>query len=89
MAIKVLPEQFAATRASRRDSNERPRRSRRSPIPNILAVYDFGESDGVFYTVTELLEGGTLRSVLEGRTAHQPAWWSTIRCRSRAGFGRA
>ena len=29
--------------------------------PNILAIHDFGEQDGLFYAVTELLEGETLR----------------------------
>ncbi len=32
--------------------------------PNILALHDFGEADGTFYVVTELLEGETLRSRL-------------------------
>jgi len=32
--------------------------------PNILAIHDFGGADGVAYTVTELLEGETLRARL-------------------------
>ncbi|HEY5678332.1 MAG TPA: serine/threonine-protein kinase, partial [Myxococcales bacterium] len=34
--------------------------------PNVLAVYDLGEEDGVPYLVTELLEGHTLRTVIDG-----------------------
>ena len=34
--------------------------------PNVLAVYDLGEQDGVPFLVTELLEGHTLRTVIEG-----------------------
>ena len=32
--------------------------------PNILAVHDFGQAEGNFFVVTELLEGETLRSRL-------------------------
>ncbi len=32
--------------------------------PNVLALHDFGREDGVVYTVTELLEGETLRERL-------------------------
>jgi hypothetical protein len=34
--------------------------------PNVLAVYDLGEQDGVPFLVTELLEGNTLRTVISG-----------------------
>jgi Tol biopolymer transport system component len=34
--------------------------------PNILAIYDVGETDGVPYIVSELLEGETLRNRLSG-----------------------
>ncbi|OLD07034.1 MAG: hypothetical protein AUI90_11190 [Deltaproteobacteria bacterium 13_1_40CM_3_69_14] len=34
--------------------------------PNVLAVYDLGEHDGVPFLVTELLEGHTLRTVIDG-----------------------
>src|SRR6266568_5766193 len=33
--------------------------------PNILSVFDVGNKDGVFYVVTELLEGRTLRDELK------------------------
>src|SRR5258705_13260864 len=33
--------------------------------PNILAVYDIGTHDGALYVVSELLEGETLRALLE------------------------
>jgi serine/threonine protein kinase len=34
--------------------------------PNVLAVYDLGEQDGVPFLVTELLEGHTLRTLIDG-----------------------
>jgi serine/threonine protein kinase/tetratricopeptide (TPR) repeat protein len=33
--------------------------------PNILSIHDFGSDDGIFFVVTELLEGRTLREELE------------------------
>src|SRR3954462_120738 len=33
--------------------------------PNILAIYDFGNEEGLCYAVTELLEGKTLRGCLQ------------------------
>jgi eukaryotic-like serine/threonine-protein kinase len=33
--------------------------------PNILAIHDFGSDDGIFYVVTELLRGRTLRDELQ------------------------
>jgi serine/threonine protein kinase len=34
--------------------------------PHVLAVYDLGDQDGVPFLVTELLEGHTLRTVIDG-----------------------
>ena len=61
VAIKVLPERFA------RDVEARMRFEREAKAvaalshPNILAIHDVGSEDGAAYSVTELLEGETLR----------------------------
>ena len=34
--------------------------------PNILAIHDFGHVDGRYYAAMELLDGQTLRQVLDG-----------------------
>jgi len=34
--------------------------------PNIVTVYDFGESDGLFYLLMEFVDGVTLRGLLHG-----------------------
>src|SRR5262249_8947299 len=39
--------------------------------PNILAIHDFGTQDGVAYSVTELLEGETLRGKLDAGPVSQ------------------
>src|SRR5215212_10404105 len=61
VAIKVLPERVA------RDAEARMRFEREAKAvaalthPNILAIHDYGSEGGAAYSVTELLEGETLR----------------------------
>jgi TolB-like protein/Flp pilus assembly protein TadD len=65
VALKVLPEEVAGS-ADRRERFEREARAVAAlSHPNILAIHDFGEHDGVVYAVMELLEGETLRSRLD------------------------
>jgi len=65
VAVKVLPERFA-------EDPERLARFEREAKavaalahPNILSIYDYASSEGRAFTVTELLEGETLRRRLE------------------------
>ena len=67
VAVKVLPERFV------RDSEARMRFEREAKAvaalthPNILAIHDYGSTDAAAYSVTELLEGQTLRQrMLQG-----------------------
>ncbi len=66
VAIKVLPENLAS------DADARARFEREAQAvaalshPNILAIHDFGIENGVAYSVTELLDGETLRSRISG-----------------------
>ena len=64
VAVKVLPEFVSA------QPDARTRFEREAQIlaalshPHILAIYDFGEAEGVTYAVTELLEGEPLSETL-------------------------
>ncbi len=64
VAIKVLPEDVA------KDSHALARFDREAKAlaalshPNILAIYDVGEQEGIVYAVMELLKGETLRAHL-------------------------
>jgi len=66
VAIKVLPERVAGDA----DALSRFEREARAVAglshPNILAIHDFGVEQGTAYSVTEMLEGETLRERLAG-----------------------
>jgi serine/threonine protein kinase len=65
VAIKVLPS-FVSRDADRLHRFEQEAQAAASlNHPNILAVYQFGVFEGAPYLVSELLEGGTLRQVLQ------------------------
>ncbi len=65
VAVKVLP-QLSAGSAEAIARFEREARAVASlSHPNILAIHDFGRDGDVVYSVTELLEGETLRERLE------------------------
>jgi len=65
VAIKILPEILAGdVRALARFESEAKAVAALSQ-PNILAIFDFGEQNGLAYAVTELLQGETLRDRLD------------------------
>jgi TolB-like protein/Flp pilus assembly protein TadD len=70
VAIKVLPGDFARDQARIERFEREARLVASLSHPNILALHDFGEADGVLYAVTELLEGETLRQRLSSETLH-------------------
>lgn len=66
VAVKVLPKETAQD-ASRLSRFKREARAvAQLSHPNILAIHDFGDDDGVSYSVTELLDGSDLRQRLQG-----------------------
>jgi len=66
VALKVLP---ALLGAARPDAATRFRReaeiTARLKHNNIIAVHDFGEADGTFYYAMELIDGRSLRDILD------------------------
>src|SRR6185503_9025057 len=61
VALKVLPPDVAASPDRLRRFEQEARAASALSHPNLLAVYDIGEQDGVRYLVTELLEDETMR----------------------------
>ena len=65
VAVKVLPGGVCHCRRETAAIRAGGSRHRGPNHPNILAVFDIGTEGGVQYVVSELLEGETLRAVLE------------------------
>ena len=66
VAIKVIPEALAADTSRVQRFEQEARAAGQLNHPNILAVYDVGLHAGAPYIVSELLEGVSLRSRLQG-----------------------
>ena len=68
VALKILPESFARDDNKDNDRLHRFEQESRAVAalnhPNILAIHDVGEHNGTPFLVSELLEGGSLRGIL-------------------------
>src|SRR5579875_1330057 len=68
VAIKVLREAYSTdAKFVTRYQREAKAASSLRP-PNILQVYDYGQSDGNYYIVMEMVEGTDLRRYLRSRS---------------------
>lgn len=65
VAVKLLPAALTSDPDRRQRFELEARAAAALNHPNILAVYDIGDHDGVPYIVAELLEGRTLRELLD------------------------
>jgi eukaryotic-like serine/threonine-protein kinase len=61
VALKVLPPHLASDPASLARFEQEARLVAALNHPNIVALFDVGAQDGVAFTVSELVEGATLR----------------------------
>ncbi|HEY1250437.1 MAG TPA: serine/threonine-protein kinase, partial [Thermoanaerobaculia bacterium] len=64
VAIKVLPSATAADPDRRARFEQEARSASALNHPNILTIYDIGESGGTIYIAMELVEGRTLRELV-------------------------
>ena len=65
VAIKVLPEEFAQNPDRLARFEREAKAVAALSHPNILALFEFGQENGVTFAVTELLDGETVGSRLE------------------------
>lgn len=65
VALKVLPESFARDTDRLHRFEQETRAVAALNHPNILAIYDVGQHNGTPFLVSELLEGESLREMLE------------------------
>ena len=74
IAIKVLPKESWHDAEAKARFEREARAVASLSHPNVIAVFDFGEEDGTFYVITELLEGNTLRErILESNVPWRKA----------------
>src|SRR5688572_12333360 len=64
VAVKVLPERLAEDASALSRFEREAKALAALSHPNVLTVLDFGRDGAVAYTVTELLEGESLRTRL-------------------------
>lgn len=67
VAIKILPAHLVSQDRNRERLVQEARAASALNHPNICTVHDIGEANGVHFIVMELLEGQTLREILEAR----------------------
>src|ERR1044072_786737 len=65
VAVKVLPESVAADPDALARFEREAKAVAALSHPNILAIHDFGNQDGIAFAVMELLEGEPLRGKLD------------------------
>ncbi len=65
VAVKVLPAAFARDKERLQRFEHEARAAGALNHPGIVAIYDVGTSDGVPYLVSELLEGESLRTLIQ------------------------
>jgi serine/threonine protein kinase len=65
VALKILPESFARDTDRLHRFEQEARAVAALNHPNILAIFDTGQSNGSPFLVSELLEGETLRTLLD------------------------
>lgn len=72
VALKVLPHQFAIEPQFVARFQREARLLAQLQHPNILPVFDFGQTDGYTYIVMPFVQGGTLADQLEGEPLSLP-----------------
>ena len=67
VAVKVLRADLAADEATRARFRHEAIAAARLSHPNIVSTYDTGDDDGIAYIVMELIDGPTLRHLIDER----------------------
>src|SRR5687767_5659118 len=64
-AVKIMDSSFANNEVIRERFRREAKAAQKLAHPNIIEIFDQGETEGSIYLVMELLEGETLADVLE------------------------
>ena len=68
VALKILPHEVSKDPAFEERFVREARALAQLSHPNIVAVYEFGQQDGMFFLLMELVDGITLREAITDRT---------------------
>ena len=68
VAIKILNEKFAAHESNLERFIQEAKAASALNHPNILVIYEIGQTDGTHYITSEFVEGKTLREILREKT---------------------
>lgn len=72
VAVKILHTQYAESEAFIERFRREAQAAANLTHPNVVAVYDWGEDDGTYFMVMELVQGRNLRDVLRSEGALLP-----------------
>ncbi len=72
VAIKVLHSQFSSDEAFVKRFRREAQAAANLSHPNIVGIYDWGQSGGTYFIVMEIIEGKSLRDVLKADGALLP-----------------
>src|ERR1041384_956203 len=86
VAVKVLPKDFVADADRLRRFEQEVKTLAALNHPNVLTIHDAGVHEGAPYLVSELLEGQTLREVLEDWGGAVSAPTTAVADRRRGGL---
>ena len=64
VALKLLPVYFASDEARLRRFQSEARAASALNHPNILTIYEVGESDGIYFIATEFIDGKTISELM-------------------------
>src|SRR6202171_5572196 len=67
VALKLLPARFTMDEERVRRFQREARSASALNHPNIITIYDIGETEGIHYIATEFIDGHTLREKIVGR----------------------
>jgi eukaryotic-like serine/threonine-protein kinase len=67
VVVKILLPDQAASETARRRFEREARLASALDHPNICAIYDIGESNGLYYIVMPFIEGRTLKQLISGQ----------------------
>ena len=72
VAIKVLHSQYSADEAFVKRFRREAQAAANLSHPNIVGIYDWGQSEGTYFIVMEIVEGRSLRDILKTEGALLP-----------------